>query len=379
MPKMPPAPRSEGVSSALASPGVVGSPSFPFGTPASSSTHFLVGTGSSLTNSTVLSMSTELGYDATSPPSGGMHGSPGASPVRRHTVGEYELGKTIGKGAYSKVKLCVHLPTGKTWVAKILPIASDVETEVRREISILRRVRHPNIVQLKEILQSTNNFYIILEPVQGGDLCSLIMKHENGLGESRTAIFFDQLVDALAACHQVGVAHRDLKPENILLTEDGECVKVSDFGLSRLHRKSQAVARPEEFATTLTGTLAYVAPEVLSRHYDAFKADIWSLGCILYVMLTCRFPFGSTTGDELKERINNGAFNTMPSTVPPDARDLVAKMLHPEPEKRIGLTQIREHPFLRGIPAAIVGPTQQTLSQAGTPISPPRAPSSGQL
>eukprot|EP00760_Papus_ankaliazontas_P028445 PhM_4_TR3715/c0_g1_i1/m.12259 len=261
-------------------------------------------------------------------------------------VGEYDLGTTIGKGAYSKVKLVTHTPTGKEYVAKIVPKSNkDVEIEIRVEIGILRRVSHKNIVQLIEILESPRNYYIILEAVRGGDLCDLIIQQKIGLPEPQACNFALQVARGLQACHSAGVAHRDLKPENLLLTTDKQ-IKISDFGLSRLHKESYGSALPTELAQTLTGTLAYVAPEVLLGHYDAFKADIWSFGCILYVMLTCRFPFGSATDAELEAKIKKGAIVPLPDTISAEARDLVGRIIVKDPRARPTLEEIIGHPWM---------------------------------
>lgn len=264
-------------------------------------------------------------------------------------VGDYELLETIGTGAFSKVKLCKHTPTMKQYVAKILPKTNkEVEAEVRVEISILRRVKHDNVVQLHEILESPRNFYIILEPVLGGDLCSLIMERGVGMPEAEAAMLFGQLACGVNACHSLGVAHRDLKPENLLLTPPpNQMVKISDFGLSRLHSASTIAAAPQEYAKTLTGTLAYVAPEVLRGPYDAFKADLWSMGCILYVMLTCKFPFGGAQGTELEEKIKAGALVPLPDTVSPAARNLVMALMRMSPSERLPIAEVLKHPFVR--------------------------------
>nr|CCC91397.1 unnamed protein product [Trypanosoma congolense IL3000] len=263
-------------------------------------------------------------------------------------VGEYEVLETIGTGSFSKVKLVLHIPTNVFFVAKIVQKTNHrVETDIRLEISILRRLRHRNIVQLVEILESSNNYYIILEPVLGGDMCSLILSHERGLDEGLVAHLFFQLVAGLHACHQNGVAHRDLKPENLLLTGE-RVLKISDFGLSRLHAKSYFHAKAEEYAHTLTGTLAYVSPEVLDGSYDAFKADIWSLGCILYVMLTGQFPFGpANDACELGERIRDGKICEMPRSVSEGARGLTMWLLSRDPTSRPSLDEVATHRFLR--------------------------------
>ncbi|CUI14844.1 protein kinase, putative [Bodo saltans] len=307
-------------------------------------------------------------------------------------VGEYEVGRTIASGAFSKVKLAVHVPTGKQCVAKILPKTNEhVENDIRVEISILRKVRHPHVVQLIEILESPRHYYIILEPVLGGDLCSLVMGMQHGIPEKETAALFLQLVQGVHACHRNGVAHRDLKPENILLTPDRQ-VKISDFGLSRLHRVSNFSAQAAEFAKTLTGTLAYVSPEVLAGQYDAFKADLWSLGCILYVMLTSHFPFGSAVGPELERRISAGEVNPLPPSVSGAARDLTMSLLLMNPKERPSLDDVINHPFfvLQGEDGAVeslrrtksdgnlVTGSADTFEQveveddgAGSPASPP--------
>lgn len=281
-------------------------------------------------------------------------------------VGEYEVGKTIATGAFSKVKLATHVPSGKQCVAKILPKTNEhVENDIRVEISILRKVRHPHVVQLIEILESPRHYYIILEPVLGGDLCSLIMSEQNGIPEKVAAALFLQLAQGVHACHRNGVAHRDLKPENILLTPDRQ-VKISDFGLSRLHRTSYFQAQDAEYAKTLTGTLAYVSPEVLVGQYDAFKADLWSLGCILYVMLTSHFPFGSAQGRELERRISKGEVNELPPAVSGAARDLTMSLMCMNPKDRLSLDEVMRHPFFslslqEGGLSNAIPPSQDTL------------------
>lgn len=262
-------------------------------------------------------------------------------------IGEYELLETIAKGAFAKVKMARHIPTDTMWAAKIIPKTNrDVEKDIRVEINVMRRLSHEHVVRLNEILESQNNYYIILEPAMGGDLCELVMKNPSGLPEKDCARIFMEILRGLKACHQNRVAHRDLKPENILFTETN-MVKISDFGLSRLHKTSVNEATSTEYATTLTGTPQYVAPEVLLGPYDAFKSDLWSLGCIMYVMLTSRFPFGSAKDQELDHRIKAGTYEKLPAYVSPDAADLVASLLKINPNERLPLDHIADHPFLR--------------------------------
>ncbi|KAG5479077.1 hypothetical protein LSCM1_02924 [Leishmania martiniquensis] len=263
-------------------------------------------------------------------------------------AGDYEILDVVGEGAYSKVKRVRHIPTGCMFVAKIVPKTNQqVENDVRLEISILRRLKHNNIVQLIEILESTNNYYIILEPVMGGDLCDIIVGMDRPLPEQDVAALLIQLVAGVRACHCNGVAHRDLKPENLLLGTDG-VLKISDFGLSRLHRESNFQASTDEYAHTLTGTLAYVAPEVFGGSYDAFRADIWSMGCIAYVLLTQNFPFGPTTDPHaLEVRIRSGEVSMMPSSVSAEARSLCKWLLSPQPDDRPTLDDVAQHEFFK--------------------------------
>ncbi|EPY19901.1 protein kinase [Strigomonas culicis] len=261
-------------------------------------------------------------------------------------VGEYEVLETLGEGAFSTVKRVRHTPSGALFVAKIIKKnTTTVQNDVRLEISILRRLRHKNIVQLIEILESKNNYYIILEPVMGGDLCDLITRLARPLPEQDVAALFIQLIAGVRVCHKNGVAHRDLKPENLLLSTNG-VLKISDFGLSRLHHESNYEAQTSEYAHTLTGTLAYLAPEVFGGSYDAFRADIWSMGCILYVLLTHNFPFGSAVeSNQLINRIRAGEVTAMPPTVSANAKDLCLRLLSPAPERRPSLDEVANHAF----------------------------------
>eukprot|EP00672_Neobodo_designis_P028029 CAMPEP_0174835462 /NCGR_PEP_ID=MMETSP1114-20130205/5416_1 /TAXON_ID=312471 /ORGANISM="Neobodo designis, Strain CCAP 1951/1" /LENGTH=353 /DNA_ID=CAMNT_0016069411 /DNA_START=393 /DNA_END=1454 /DNA_ORIENTATION=+ len=263
-------------------------------------------------------------------------------------VGEYSIGETVGTGTFSKVKLATHMQTGRRFVAKVVSRQSgqQVDQDVRKEIHILRKVKHENVVRLEEILVSENNYYIILEPVMGGDLLELLVKHyPDGMPRVDVHRVFSQIVSGVAQCHGVGVAHRDLKPENLLVTPDMR-VKISDFGLSRLHRHSQHVAQTNEMSETVTGTLAYLPPEMLQGPYDAFKGDMWSMGCILYALVTGRFPFGSAIGPALEHRILNTPIDPLPDTVDPEVADLIHGLLQKDPEKRLTLPKVAAHPFL---------------------------------
>ncbi|KAH9800177.1 CBL-interacting serine/threonine-protein kinase 24 [Citrus sinensis] len=206
-------------------------------------------------------------------------------------VAKYEVGRTIGEGTFAKVRFAQNRETGESVAMKVLAKSTILKhrmvDQIKREISIMKIVRHPNIVRLHEVLASRTKVYIILEFVTGGELFDKIV-HQGRLLENDCRRYFQQLIDAVAHCHSKGVYHRDLKPENLLLDSYGN-LKVSDFGLSALPQQGV------ELLHTTCGTPNYVAPEVLSnRGYDGSAADVWSCGVILFVLMAGYLPFGET-------------------------------------------------------------------------------------
>ncbi|KAG4141078.1 hypothetical protein ERO13_D06G054200v2 [Gossypium hirsutum] len=207
---------------------------------------------------------------------------------KTRTVGKYEVGRTIGQGTFAKVKFARNSVTGESVALKVLPKATILKhrmvDQIKREISIMKIVRHPNIVRLHEVLAGRTKIYIILEFISGGELFDKIV-HCGRLPENECRRYFQQLIDAVAHCHSKGVYHRDLKPENLLLDSYGD-LKVSDFGLSALLQQGVGLLH------TTCGTPNYVAPEVLSyQGYDGAAADIWSCGVILFFIMAGYLPF----------------------------------------------------------------------------------------
>ncbi|KAF6156673.1 hypothetical protein GIB67_017809 [Kingdonia uniflora] len=206
-------------------------------------------------------------------------------------VGKYEVGKTIGEGTFAKVKFAQNTETGESVAMKVLAKSTILKhkmvNQIKREISIMKIIRHPYIVRLHEVLASQTKIYIILEFITGGELFDKIV-HQGKLSERESRRHFQQLIDAVDYCHSKGVYHRDLKPENLLLDSQGN-LKVSDFGLSALSQEGV------ELLHTTCGTPNYVAPEVLSHQgYDGSAADVWSCGVILYVLMAGYLPFDET-------------------------------------------------------------------------------------
>ncbi|XP_018342568.1 PREDICTED: serine/threonine-protein kinase Chk2-like isoform X2 [Trachymyrmex septentrionalis] len=218
---------------------------------------------------------------------------------------------------------------------------------VRNEVEILRKLKHPCIIPLKDIFDTTEVMYIILELMEGGELFDRI-KSKGKLSESCAKLIFYQVVHAVYYLHRQGITHRDLKPENILLKDNSEnpLVKVSDFGMSKFV-DAQTMMR------TFCGTPMYVAPEILAtngRSSYTSQVDVWSLGVILYVSLSGRVPF-SNNNATLADQIKGGMyeFGSYFSLVSRDAITLIKRMMTVNPKKRITVPQILLHPWLRDI------------------------------
>ena len=216
-------------------------------------------------------------------------------------------------------------------------------TQVKKEISIMKLVRHVHVVSLKEVLASRTKIFIVLELVTGGELFDKIVA-EGKFNETTARKYFQQLVAGTSYCHAQGVCHRDLKPENLLLDEH-EDLKISDFGLSSLYEQAAGETDRATLLHTTCGTPNYVAPEVLAdRGYDGAQADTWSIGVILFVFLAGFLPFDEATMSALFRKIQKADF-TYPSWFQDDAKDLIGKILVVDPKQRWTIAQIKQHPW----------------------------------
>ncbi|KAK3038027.1 hypothetical protein RJ639_032006, partial [Escallonia herrerae] len=259
------------------------------------------------------------------------------------TIGKYEVGRTIGEGTFAKVKFAQNTETGEGVAVKVMAKSTILKhrmvDQIKREISIMKIVRHPYIVKLHEVLASCTKIYIIQEFVTGGELFDKIV-HQGRLSENASRRYFQQLLDAVAHCHRKGVYHRDLKPENLLLDSHGN-LKVSDFGLSALPQQGV------ELLHTTCGTPNYVAPEVLSNQgYDGAAADVWSCGVILYVLMAGYLPFDETDLPTLYKKVNDADFSC-PFWFSPAAKSLIHRILDPNPETRIRIDEIKGDPWFQ--------------------------------
>lgn len=258
--------------------------------------------------------------------------------------GKYEIGKLLGCGAFAKVYHARNIISGQSVAVKAVSkqkvLKGGFTAHVKREISIMHRMRHPHIVKLIEVLATKTKIYIVIEYAKGGELFTKVSKGR--FSEDLSRKYFQQLMSAVGYCHSRGVFHRDLKPENLLLDENWN-LKVSDFGLSAVNEQ----VRPDGFLHTLCGTPAYVAPEIISKTgYDGAKVDVWTCGVILFVLSSGYLPFNDTNIMIMYRKIYKGEFR-FPKWTSPDLRRLISRLLDTNPKTRITIDEILMDPWFR--------------------------------
>lgn len=251
-------------------------------------------------------------------------------------IGPYRLGRTLGLGAFSKVKLGEHEPTKKKVAIKILNkkrmAQMEMSQKVLREIAIQRLLNHVHVVKLFEVIDSNENIYVVMEFVPGGELFEYIIS-KGRLPESEARRFFQQIISGVEYCHFRRVAHRDLKPENLLLDQNNN-IKLADFGLSNIMEDGS-------FLKTSCGSPNYAAPEIVSgAPYAGPEVDIWSSGVILYALLCGCLPFDDENIPSLLRKIKSGLY-AIPPYLSRNARDIIGKMLVVDPLQRITIPEIK--------------------------------------
>ncbi|XP_004488520.1 CBL-interacting protein kinase 23 isoform X2 [Cicer arietinum] len=268
-----------------------------------------------------------------------------ASSGGRTRVGKFELGRTLGEGNFAKVKFARNVESGEHVAIKILDkdkiLKHKMIRQIKQEISTMKLIRHPNVIRMHEVTASKTKIFIVMELVTGGELFDKIVR-SGRLKEDEGRKYFQELICAVDYCHSRGVCHRDLKPENLLLDSNGR-LKVSDFGLSALPQQ----VREDGLLHTTCGTPNYVAPEVIhNKGYDGAKADLWSCGVILFVLMAGYLPFEETNLMALYKKIFKAEF-TCPPWFSSSAKKLIKRILDPNPNTRITIAEVIENEWFK--------------------------------
>lgn len=296
----------------------------------------------------------------------------------RDTVGPWKLGKTLGKGSSGRVRLAKNMETGQLAAIKIVPkrkalvhcsnngtvpnsysssmVTSNVSSPsiasrdhsnhsqtnpygIEREIVIMKLISHTNVMALFEVWENKSELYLVLEYVDGGELFDYLIS-KGKLPEREAIHYFKQIVEGVSYCHSFNICHRDLKPENLLLDKKNRRIKIADFGMA-------ALELPNKLLKTSCGSPHYASPEiVMGRPYHGGPSDVWSCGIVLFALLTGHLPFNDDNIKKLLLKVQSGKYQ-MPSSLSPEARDLISKILVIDPEKRITTQEILKHPLIK--------------------------------
>uniref|UniRef100_A0A452GMI3 Serine/threonine-protein kinase MARK1 n=1 Tax=Gopherus agassizii TaxID=38772 RepID=A0A452GMI3_9SAUR len=249
-------------------------------------------------------------------------------------IGNYRLLKTIGKGNFAKVKLARHVLTGREVAVKIIDKTQLNPTSLQklfREVRIMKILNHPSIVKLFEVIETEKTLYLVMEYASGGEVFDYLVAHGR-MKEKEARAKFRQIVSAVQYCHQKYIVHRDLKAENLLLDADMN-IKIADFGFSNEFTIGNKL-------DTFCGSPPYAAPELFQgKKYDGPEVDVWSLGVILYTLVSGSLPFDGQNLKELRERVLRGKYR-IPFYMSTDCENLLKKLLVLNPIKRGSLEQI---------------------------------------
>lgn len=270
------------------------------------------------------------------------------------SVESFNTLKLIGKGSYGKVYLVEQKINKKVYAMKVLKKSAILDEKSKEramaERDIIMKIRHPFIVTLHYSFQTETKLFFILDFLNGGDLYTYIMVHGkldwNYKNEYlRSKITTAEIVLALGHLHEKGIVYRDLKPQNIIIAGDGH-IKLTDFGLSKANFE-------QDQTNTIWGTIKYIAPETITGQKYNHMADWWSLGIIVYRMITGELPYPTNKNKEVKKYIAYWEIEVSPKKVrDPIVRDFITKLLNKDPDERLGangLDEIKNHLFFKGI------------------------------
>ena len=256
--------------------------------------------------------------------------------------------KLLGSGAFGEVWLVHHKDLERDFAMKIIKKRknkSSDDKEIINEISILKKLDHPKILKIVDFYSTPKKYYIITEYCPEGELFNEIIK-VGKFDEGQAAFIINQILKAVSYCHKMNIIHRDIKPENIMITnrEKNGClqVKLIDFGTAKIFERGRQENK-------YVGSSYYMAPEILKRQYDE-KCDLWSIGVILYILLTGRPPFDGNDDEEILENVKKGVYDKWGYPFPilsEQSKDLIFKLLQYDPQKRLNAEQALEHPWFK--------------------------------
>ncbi|RCH78528.1 hypothetical protein CU098_002461 [Rhizopus stolonifer] len=263
---------------------------------------------------------------------------------KKKEIGDYILGKTIGRGASGRVKIAVHKQTGEKVAIKMISrshllASSTTSRSVQRELAVLQLLHHPHLVDLRQVLQDASYVYFVMEYLEGGELFHYLAERGK-LQETESRSLFIQLITALNWCHAHHISHRDLKPENILLDKNKQNLKIADFGMAALQPFNTLLK-------TSCGSPHYASPEIVKgKKYHGPATDVWSCGVILYAIVTGHLPFDDEHMGRLLAKIKTGKYRSLPDYLSADVKDLIKRMLVVDPHRRMTMPEILAHPWL---------------------------------
>ena len=270
-------------------------------------------------------------------------------------IGDYTICEEIGSGGFAKVAKGIHIPTGEKVAIKIMDknlLYSDPLNyrRVKSEISILKIVRHKNIIKLYEVIETPQKLYLITEYCEGGELFDYIVAKQC-LPEKQACEFFHEIIDALEYLHSINIVHRDIKPENLLLDKFRKktTLKLIDFGISNIYT-------PNSLLITPCGTASYAPPEMhKGKKYYGLLTDIWSAGVVLFAMVFGYLPFCEDNEEKNIENIIKGNYE-IPAETGQKLTDFLKHLLDINPLTRFDLEQIKSHPWYNIIPCSTERP-----------------------
>ncbi|RHZ54058.1 hypothetical protein Glove_431g23 [Diversispora epigaea] len=258
----------------------------------------------------------------------------------------YEISKEVlGVGSFAVVKECTNKKTGENYAIKIISkrVIKGKEQMLTTELEILKKIKHPNLISLRDLYESKNGVYIVTDLAKGGELFSQLLE-KGSYTEKDAASLVQNVLEGLAYLHDREIVHRDLKPENLLFKDksDDAILMITDFGLSKILKNQN------EILMTACGTPGYVAPEVLLQTGHGKPVDLWSLGVIAYTMLCGYTPFYGDDQNALFESIMSGEYEYEEdywSEISDLAKDFIDKLLTFNPSKRITVYEALKHPW----------------------------------